>query len=579
MEQNLDLTSIIRIIKRRKHWLIWPFLCVAASTSFISILLPKSYKSTATILIQNQQIPSTMVPSTVTTFAEERIQTMTQEVTSRSKILNLVTKHNLLPEKREKLATEDLVEIVRKRIKIEPINAEINTASRGKNLAIAFSLSYEDEDPRKAQAVTNEISSYYMEKNLESRAKVARGTTGFLEDQLKQEKAKIDDLEARRAEYRTAHLEELPEFTALNMQKMEKLNSSLSDIHMQIRSLEEQRTSLTGNLALLDPQSGATEKAMSPAERLQQSQLDRAQLLSKYSEKHPDVLAKEQEITLLERVSKGSGKADQLRDKLRELQSKQTDLQSRYSETHPDVQSLKQEIDRVEKELSAAKSSRNDLPSKRTRGANNPAYVQLSSELEKISISIASLKAEGARVEEQMKSVYAKLQASPKVAKEYNEMETEYQIAKAHYNEIQQKLLGARVSQGMEEEQLGETFQVVEPAFLPEKPFKPNRLAIVLIGIVLGTGVSVGAASLKEFTDKSIRDRTGLEEITGVEVLSIIPRIFIAEDLARNRRRKTTMFAALAGSVAVSLIVFHFLVMDLYVFYAKLERFILKKVP
>ena len=168
MEQNLDLTSIIRIIKRRKHWLIWPFLCVAASTSFISILLPKSYKSTATILIQNQQIPSTMVPSTVTTFAEERIQTMTQEVTSRSKILNLVTKHNLLPEKREKLATEDLVEIVRKRIKIEPINAEINTASRGKNLAIAFSLSYEDEDPRKAQAVTNEISSYYMEKNLES---------------------------------------------------------------------------------------------------------------------------------------------------------------------------------------------------------------------------------------------------------------------------------------------------------------------------------------------------------------------------------------------------------------------------
>ena len=104
------------------------------------------------------------------------------------------------------------------------------------------------------------------------------------------------------------------------------------------------------------------------------------------------------------------------------------------------------------------------------------------------------------------------------MAKEYNEMETEYQIAKAHYNEIQQKLLGARVSQGMEEEQLGETFQVVEPAFLPEKPFKPNRLAIVLIGIVLGTGVSVGAASLKEFTDKSIRDRTGLEEITGVEV-------------------------------------------------------------
>ena len=87
----------------------------------------------------------------------------------------------------------------------------------------------------------------------------------------------------------------------------------------------------------------------------------------------------------------------------------------------------------------------------------------------------------------------------PQVAIEYNEMSTDYEIAKAHYNEIQQKLMAAQVSQGMEEERLGETFQIVEPAFMPERPYKPNRLAIVLIGLVLGIGVSVGLASLREY--------------------------------------------------------------------------------
>ncbi|HDM79071.1 MAG TPA: hypothetical protein ENG51_21810 [Deltaproteobacteria bacterium] len=579
-EQAQDLTRIKGIIKRRKWWLIWPFVATVALAAIICMILPNMYKSTATILIKNQQIPPTLVPSTVTSYAEQRIQTITQEVMSRAKILKLIEKYNLLPNDRDKLTTEEMVEKIRDRITLEPINAEINkeTSSRPVLLTIAFTVSYEDEDPKKAQLVTNEISSYYMEKNLESREAHARGTTKFLEEQLKQVKDQVDKLETKLAEYRKAHLEELPEFTNLNMQKLEKLNSDISNINMQIRSLEEQRATLRNKLASIDPYSGASDRVLSPEERLQQAKLERAQLLSKYSPKHPVVLAKNREIALLEKQVGEVNKIGYLKEQLHELELKLADLKSRYSDKHPSVKAVKREIAQVKKEIRTLKTKGGTSATRRVTDATNPAYIALKSDLDKINVSVASLKAEKKRLEKQIGEVYKKLHAMPEVAKKYNELETDYENAKAHYQELQQKLLTARVSQGMEEDQLGETFLIIEPAFLPEKPDKPNRIAIMLIGVVLGMGLSVGMAALREYTDKSIRDVETFEKITGAPVLSVIPRIITSDEKIKKRRKKIVLVTSAFGGVIVVLIIFHFFVMDLYVFWAKLSRLVQSKV-
>ncbi|RLB04557.1 MAG: lipopolysaccharide biosynthesis protein, partial [Deltaproteobacteria bacterium] len=403
-EQAQDLTRIKGIIKRRKWWLIWPFVATVALAAIICMILPNMYKSTATILIKNQQIPPTLVPSTVTSYAEQRIQTITQEVMSRAKILKLIEKYNLLPNDRDKLTTEEMVEKIRDRITLEPINAEINkeTSSRPVLLTIAFTVSYEDEDPKKAQLVTNEISSYYMEKNLESREAHARGTTKFLEEQLKQVKDQVDKLETKLAEYRKAHLEELPEFTNLNMQKLEKLNSDISNINMQIRSLEEQRATLRNKLASIDPYSGASDRVLSPEERLQQAKLERAQLLSKYSPKHPVVLAKNREIALLEKQVGEVNKIGYLKEQLHELELKLADLKSRYSDKHPSVKAVKREIAQVKKEIRTLKTKGGSSATRRVTDATNPAYIALKSDLDKINVSVASLKAEKKRMEKQI---------------------------------------------------------------------------------------------------------------------------------------------------------------------------------
>lgn len=577
MDQSQELARIKGIIQRRRAWLVLPFVIVVVGVTTVALLLPDIYQSTATILIQNPTIPDKLAAPTITGYADQRIKAIAQEATSRSKVLALVQKYDLLPQKRERLTAEELVEEINKRISVETIDAEVKKDTQAKPvlLTVAFTLSFEDESARKAQMVANEIASYFMQKNLEAREKHARTTAKFFEEQLQQTRARIDTLESRLAAYRQEHLEELPEFTALNMQKLEKLNADTSNINLQLRSLEEHRALIKSQLATADPYSGANPRVLSTDERLQQAELERAALAARYSEKHPLVQAKNQEIDLLEGKATDSGSLTQKRDRLKRLELELVDLSGRYSDEHPAVKRKRQEVEQIKRDLEEAPAKSKTPAQKPT----NPAFVTLKADLDKCEVSIASLVSENERLEEQLKTVYDKLHAMPQVAKEYNELTTDYQNARNHYNELQQKALSAQLAQGIEEEQLGESFQIIEPAFLPEKPDKPNRLAIILIAVVLGMGLSVGLAALRELTDNTLRDADTLEQLTGMPLFSIIPRIVTAEDRNRMHRKRILTVSGTVAGVVILVVLFHFLVMDISVFNARLERFLYRKFP
>ena len=202
--------------------------------------------------------------------------------------------------------------------------------------------------------------------------------------------------------------------------------------------------------------------------------------------------------------------------------------------------------------------------------------TSLQSELEKINVGISALKAEQSQIEKEMKRISEKLHNMPLVSKQFIEMDREYQSSKVNYASIQQKLLSARVSQGMEEDKKGESFQVVEPAFLPEKASKPNRVAIMLIGAVLGVGLSVGIAALREFSDNRIYDLEIFEAASGFKILSVIPSVVMPEDVLRARRQRMIVgLTSLCGIVCV-MVAFHLFVMDFDFFFAKLGRLINK---
>ena len=575
MDEQLDISQLKAAFKRRKWTFVIPMLMIAVSTIAVALILPNLYQSSATILIENQQIPSAIVPSMVTSYAEQRIQSITQEVMSRSKILNLIEKYDLFPDKRAEWPTEILVDKVRNRIVIESVDAEINTEKQNRAviITIAFLLLFADERPKVAQAVANEVASYYLEKNLESRRKNARGTTIFLEEQLEKNKVAVSELEAKIAQFRKKHMGKLPDFMILNMQKLEKINGDITNINMQIRSNKEQVIAIENKISAIDPHSSSS--VITPKERLQQIELLRVQFLARYSGKHPQLVALDKEAALLEPLAYKVREDVSIRERLQHLEIKLVDLKSRYSDRHPSVVDVKQEIDRLNEMLTLQHEEEKSATEKNMEEtATNPVYVTLKTDLDKLAISISSLEEEKERFESQSRDTYEKLLAMPEVAKKYNEFDMDYQSAKAHYYEIMQKLLAARVSQGMEDEQMGENFKVVEPAFLPEKPYKPNRLAIILIGGVMGIGAGVGLASLKEFADRTVLDSALMEKISGLHVLAVISTMQTEEQIRKLKRRKIIFAVSIVMTVSMILILFHFFVMDFYVFNAKLQRFI-----
>ncbi len=581
MGDKIEAAKILDIAKRRKALLIAPLAMMIAVSAAAAFLLPGVYRSTGIIMIKYPQIPANLVPSTVTSYAGQRLQAITEEVLARSRILSLVLKYDLIAERRKRFSTEELVDEIRDRIILEPLDAKIEEKDDGNpsRLTIAFKVSYEDESPKKAQLVANDIASYFVQKSLETREKHARNTTRFLEDQMGAAKKRLALLESKLAAYRQAHLEELPDFNALDLEKIEKLNSSISDLAMETRSLVEQQATLKDQLATINPHGFSNEKVMSPQEQLEQAKLQLAELLSKYSARYPMVLAKKKEIALLEKTTGQDAGLTQARARLQGLETKLAGLRSRYTDKYPEVRKTLEEIEGVKKEISAFAPGGAGYGDTRISEATNPNYVTLKTRLDGIEASLQSIRAQKQSLEKKVDAVYASLHKMPEVTKEYNEIQTDYQDAKLHYTQLQQKSMAARVGQGMEEEQLGETFELMDPPFLPEKPVRPNRLAIVVIGVIFGAGLSIGATSLREYTDDCVRDVKTLVELTGISPFSVIPRIVTEDDKSRIKKRRMFLASGSACGLLLALFFVNYCVMDLFVMYVRVIRLLARYIP
>jgi len=203
---------------------------------------------------------------------------------------------------------------------------------------------------------------------------------------------------------------------------------------------------------------------------------------------------------------------------------------------------------------------------------DNPAYITMASQLAGTRTEIQSVQRQIKSLRQKRDTYRQRVEAAPRVEEGYRGLVVDRNNLQAKFEDLNKKSMDAEVAYGMEKEQLGEKFSIVEPARLPEKPDSPNVPAILLIGLVLGLGSGVGAAAIKESTDDTVRDAGRLTEETGFPVLTGIPEIVTPGDVAR---KKLLRVRAAAGAVAVlvaGILVVHFFVMDLDVVWARLMR-------
>jgi polysaccharide biosynthesis transport protein len=582
------LPALLAAARFRRPWLIGTFVIGCIATALLTVLLPSHYRSAATILIEQQEMPQELVRSTITSYADERIQVISKRVMTTDTLLGIIKRYDLYPELRATATREALLKQMRKDIGMHMISADVIDPRSGHptTATIAFEISYTSKSADLAAKVANELTTLYLNENLQNRTQLAREAATFLEAEGDRLNHRIGELEAQLAKFKDKHYRQLPELTQLNMQMMEHVQEELRSQEARRSALEQQKVFLEAQLVQLKPNStvfsDTGERIISTGDRLKlaRQQLDSARAI--YSPSHPDVIRLEREVQGLEKQVAASGKpaADNspggpVADLKRQLQSAKAalaDLQGRYTPDHPDRVRLEHTVAALEAQVAAAPASPPTPSNLTVREADNPAYVQIQAQLSATVNELASLETEVAKLRANLARYQDDLSTSPKVEQEYRELARDYDNTRLKYAELRSKQGEASTAQNLEADRKGERFTLIDPPLPPEEPVSPNRSAIFVGGVFLSMALAVAVLWLLEQMDTRVRGRLDLLKLTGIPPLALVPHIETDQEVRANRRRMRLAFGGAVASLCLAVAMTHFLYRPLDVLWFTFAR-------
>ena len=562
--------------KRRKWQFVVPAAIVLVLAVAVAMLIPAVYRATAVILIEQQIIPSELVQSTITSYADERIQVISQRVMTTTNLTQVMDKYDLYKNERAESTREDVMEKMRDDVSREMISADVIDPRSGRPTAatIAFTLSYENRSPVLAQQVTNELVSLYLNENLKSRKEKAAEASGFLNEEADRLRKQIETLEQKLAEFKEQNSGSLPELANLNLNLMERTERELLEINGQIHAAEERKIYLESELAQLSPNSvmlsEAGERVLTPQGRLKALETKYLSASAIYSEDHPDIIRMRRELeSLRKEVGAPSASSKEIRTQLEDLTGQLASTRETHSDDHPDVKKLKGKIASLQKALDEETTQASE---KYTESADNPSYIHLKAKVEATNAELNSLRENRKQLKAKRQEIEERIMQAPQVEREYLALNRDHTNAVAKYQEVITKHMSAQMAEELERDSKGERFSLIEPPLLPEKPVKPNRLAIIFLGAILAMGVGIGYVLLVESFDKSIRSEKDIASIFGMPPLATIPYIVTDVDIEQAKHNKMKLVAGFVLVAIVSFALVHFLYKPLDILWFVAQR-------
>lgn len=578
-DSGKSLRDYAGIARRRRGLMLLVFGLLFALALAIALLLPAVYRSTATILIKEQEIPQEFVRSTVTSFADERIQVISQQVMTRATLLNLVDRYGLYGTARQRLTSEDIVDLMRRDIKLTPISAEVTDRRTGSPVksTIAFSLSYDSESAASAQKIANELTTLYLNENVKSRQQKAAETTSFIDEELARVSHHISELEQQMADFKRRNQGRMPDLNAANQVASERTAVDIQRIERDVTFLEERRASLQGQLAETRPSTpliASNGAVLDPEDRLKALQLQLTTATGTLSEDHPDVKRLRREIATLQKESGLQDDAVEREAKLAELLAQLSVLRQRYADDHPDVVALK----RVYAALEKAVRTGGDGPAeragtlRRARKADNPVYLNLKTQIETVTAQLQSLRTERIDLRVKLSQFDVRLAQTPEVEREFLELARDMAGSRDRFRELRDKQSKAQIAEQLERDRKAERFTLIEPPVFPEKPYRPNRGLILAIGVLLALAASVIAAAVRESLDQTVHASRDVVRVLQVPMLAVLPSLPSPMRLRRRSRMRWALAGGLAAALLIALTAFNFAVMPLDVAWFGLLR-------
>jgi polysaccharide chain length determinant protein (PEP-CTERM system associated) len=494
IRRELTLEDYVAILRRRSWLIIVPAILGATGGYILSLELPKKYISHTTVLIEQPSVPDSYVKPVVSEDLDQRLASMGEQILSRTRLQHLIEQFGLYRKDAMRVPTEQMVERLRKSIRVTPLSPMAGTRSRD---LPGFSVDVTMGEARLAQQICTEITSMFMEQNLGARQQQAEDTTQFLAKQLEEAKVKLDDQDAKLAGFQSRHIGELP---------------------------EDEKT----NLTLL---TGMTPRVEAATQALNQAQQDKA-----FTE---SLLSQQLAASESTKESKNPQTPEQ---QLRDLQNQLQSLQGHYTENHPDIVRLKSDIAELQQKLGDAsahdQAQPNDQNGQGGRATINepPEMRQLRARLQQIDLTIRQRAREREELQRQIKILESRIQSSPMVQQEFKALTREHQTVLDFYNDLLKKRIESQMATELERRQQGEQFRVLDPPILPEKPSFPNRPLFGLGGLGAGLVLGVGMAEIFELRDKSMWTKEDVEFYLRVPTLVLIPSV----DSAAWKRKATS---------------------------------------
>lgn len=483
----MGMEEYVGILKRRYWLLIIPAMVLCVGAYLVSRQLPNRYVSQTQVLIEGQRVPETFVKSVVTGDPSDRLASMKEQILSRTRLQPIVERFDLF---NSPTATIDgRVSQLQTAIKVEPMQAMEQT--RAAQLP-GFRVIVTMQDAHLAQQICSEVTTMFINQNLQSREQQGANTTEFLEKALAEAKQGMDDQDAKLAAFKRKYLGALP---------------------------DEQQT----NMGLLTGQSTQLDTVNQGLDRDQQNKTFTETLLN-------------QQLSTW-RASLASGTTANpltLEDDLKKRQDELAQLRAKYQDGWPAVEHKKQEIKDLQDKIAAVEAAKNNPANKTTQGATTnsgvsasepPQIQQTRAALNAINISIQEKIKQQQQITDRIRTYEGRLQISPLVEQQYKELTRDFTTATQSYNELLKKRNDAQMGQQMEERQQGEQFKILDAANFPDKPSFPNRLLFAGGGLAGGLALGLGLILLLEMRDKSIRTETDVELFLKMPTLTMVPTI------------------------------------------------------
>jgi succinoglycan biosynthesis transport protein ExoP len=516
-----SLNDYWAIVRRRRWYILLPlFLCWALAWAG-SWLIPSTFQSEALILVEQQKVPEQYVVPNVSVSLQERLQSMTQQILSRTRLQATINRLHLYQAHHRSLfgGTGNSVEQMRKNIKIDLVEAPDRPGQ-----LTAFKIRFSAVTPQLAQRVNRELTSLFIEENLKSEQRLSESTTAFLQSQLAAARASLDQQEAKIQDFKSKHLGSLPGQVETNVQILGGLQAQLQ----------------------------ATQQGLDGAN---QQKLYLQSLLQQYQSIQAG----------LDNGDSSATSKDALDKQLLDLRRKLQHARLRYTEDYPDVIELKREIARTEKLKQETDSK--VMPKEQSDSANRDLdlgavtdvqhgavtpMMQVQSQLKANRLEIQNYQQQAKKIEAEIAAYQARLNLTPETEQELADISRGYGEAKSNYDSLLQKQSASQLATSLQQQQQGEQFSVLDPPSLPTRPSAPNHLLISLAGLLFGVAIGVGLTALLELTDIRIRQEKDLEDVLPISVLIGIPHLDVpGEDRSRIRLRRLELFAVVVIAILI----------------------------